>query len=297
MSLNELFDAQNMSQEDAYQYISLLFDGYLARKRKKELYKENDPIPRIIIQTYYYFVDDPRFDKMFSSFKRKYIVNENNLEQVHNAKERQGLGIIYDYIQNYIPDNNLNLFIILKLHKLLFSKVDYPEFGGSFRKHNVYLPGSGVNLSNYDCIASDMTKLYLDSLPLFKMGLEIAKSKDSSKLIPYINECIKLNAEIIRIHPFGDGNGRVSRALTNLMFKLVDIPPVYVKVSERNEYGKAMNKALAENDINDLTTFYYYKICDSIIDLEKEYKKGINLNKKEGKKLILTNKDDKPKND
>ena len=169
--------------------------------------------------------------------------------------------------------------------------VDYPEFGGSFRKHNVYLPGSGANLSNYDCIADDMTKLYLNSISLFKTGLEIAESKDSSRLIPYINDCIKLNAEIIRIHPFGDGNGRVSRALTNLMFKLVDVPPVYVKVSERNEYGKAMNKALVDNDLSDLTTFYYYKICDSIIDLENEYKKD-NIN---NKKLSLTNEKKYPK--
>lgn len=284
MSLNDLFNIQNMTQDEAYEYISLLFDGYLSRKRKGDLYKENDPIPRIILQTYYYFVDDPRFDKMFATFKRKYIINENNMEQVHNVKERQGLGIVYDYIQNYVPDENLNLFIIIRLHRLLFSKVDFPEFGGSFRTHNVYLPGSGVNLSNYDCIASDMTKLYLDSVSLFKTGLEIAESKDSSKLIPYINDCIKLNAEIIRIHPFGDGNGRVSRALTNLMFKLVDVPPVYLKVSERNEYAKAMNKALVDDDLSDLTTFYYYKICDSIIDLEKEYKKD-NMN---NKKLSLT---------
>ena len=273
MSLNELFTIQNMTQEEAYEYISLLFDGYQARKRKKGLYKENDPIPKIIIQTYYYFVDDPRFDEIFSSFKRKYIVNENNLENVHNLKERKGLGVVYDYIQNYEPDSMLNIYQILRLHQLLFSKVDYPEFGGKFRTDEAVLAGSGIEVCPSYYIPQEITKLYFETQDLFNQGLEIGKTKDINRLIPYINECLKLNIKLIQIHPFADGNGRVSRALTNLMFKLVDIPPVYVKKSEKEEYIKAMNKAIVENNNEDLMTFYYYKICDSIIDLENEYKK------------------------
>lgn len=282
MSLNDLFNIQNMTQEEAYEYISLLFDGYQSRKRKKGLYKENDPIPRIIIQTYYYFVDDPRFDKMFSSFKRKYIINENKLENVHNLKERQGLGVVYDYIQNYSPDSMLNIYQILKLHQLLFSKVDYPEFGGKFRTDEAVLAGSGIEVCPSYNIPQEINKLYFETLELFKQGVEIGEKKDITRLISYINECLKLNIKLIQIHPFADGNGRVSRALTNLMFKLVDIPPVYVKKSEKEEYIKAMNKAIVENNNEDLITFYYYKICDSIIDLEKEYNKynSNNLTKK-----------------
>ena len=33
MSLNDLFNIQNMTQDEAYEYISLLFDGYLAISR------------------------------------------------------------------------------------------------------------------------------------------------------------------------------------------------------------------------------------------------------------------------
>jgi len=285
MSLNDLFTIQNMTQEEAYEYISLLFDGYKARKRKKGLYKDNDPIPKIIIQTYYYFVDDPRFDEMFSSFKRKYIINENDLENVHNSKERQGLGVVYDYIQHYNPDNMLNIYQILKLHQLLFSKVDYPEFGGKFRTDEAVLAGSGIEVCPSYNIPQEINKLYFETLELFKQGLEIGKTKDITRLIPYINECLKLNIKLIQIHPFADGNGRTSRALTNLMFKLVDIPPVYVKKSEKEEYIKAMNKAIVENNNEDLMTFYYYKICDSIIDLENEYKKD-NANNQVKKRVL-----------
>lgn len=281
MNIREMYESGAMTKEGAYECLKLLFDGYKSRKRKKELYRNNDPIPRIIIETYYYFVDDPRFDIIFEKFKRKYIINENNLEQVHEPKERQGLGVVYDYIHSYIPSSNLNLFIILKLHQLLFSKVDYPEFGGKFRTDTAYLTGgSGVETCSPNNISSEITKLYLESLPLFKKGLEIGQNWDFDQLIPYINECIKLNVELIHIHPFPDGNGRTSRALTNLMFKLVDIPPVYVKASEREEYITAMNKAIIEKKYDDIITFYYYKICDSIVDLDNTNKKENVSNQK-----------------
>ena len=61
------------------------------------------------------------------------------------------------------------------------------------------------------------------------------------------------------------------------MFKLVDIPPVYVKDAEREEYIKAMNKAIVEKNYDDITMFYYYKICDSIIELDNENKKTLTL--------------------
>jgi len=276
MNLRDLYDSQYMSKEEAYQCLNLLFDGYKARKRKKELYKDNDPIPKIMIETYYYFVDDPRFDIIFSDFKRKYIINENNLEQVHNPKERQGLGVVYDYIHSNVPTSMLNIYIILTLHQLLFSKVDYPEFGGKFRTDEAYLTGSGIETCPAHQVPAEISRLYVESLPLFKKGLEIGETRDFSDLIPYINECIKLNVELIRIHPFPDGNGRTSRALTNPLFKLVNIPPVYVKESERNEYIKAMNKAAVDKDYSEITTFYYYKICDSIIELDKENNKTNN---------------------
>lgn len=276
MSTQDIFSTQNMTREEANQYINLLFDGYLARKRKNELYKENDPVPRIIIETYYRYVDEPKFDGMWSSFKRKYIINENDLEQVHEKKERQGLGVVYDYLQNDIPDGNYNIYMLLTLHSLLYSKVDYPEVGGKFRKCEVYLPGTGIDTYPYNDLPSKFQELYFKTLPLFQRGLEIGKKHDVDNLLDFIDKCIELHVELIHIHPFFDGNGRSTRALMNLMFKSVNIPPVYVKVAEREEYTSAMNKAILQGDYRDIKTFFCYKICDSIIDLDNEYKKDSN---------------------
>ncbi len=267
MTIAEVYDENPMTQEDAFQFIEVLFDGYAARKRKKDLYRPNDPVPRMIIEMYYRCIENPDFDEIYTSFKRKYILNESKLEDVHTKEERQGLGIVYDYIHGDVPVASLGTYTLPKLHQLLFSKVAYPEFGGQFRNEERYLPGSGVDLLPWREIPEAMQKVYVETLPLFSEGIEIGKTKEISRLIPYINRCIELNYRLIEIHPFGDGNGRSIRALTNLMFKLVNIPPVYVKASERLEYQEAMHNAIALGDDRDIKTFYYYKICDSILEL------------------------------
>ena len=52
------------------------------------------------------------------------------------------------------------------------------------------------------------------------------------------------------------------------MEKFKDFEHFLVKVNERTEYHKAMNKANNENDYTDIKNFYRYKICDSIIELD-----------------------------
>ena len=52
------------------------------------------------------------------------------------------------------------------------------------------------------------------------------------------------------------------------MFKIRNIPPVYIKARERTAYHLAMNKANNEGDYSYINNFYRYKICDSIIELD-----------------------------
>ena len=275
MNLPEYYDSENMSQEEAFECIEFLFDGYKTRRRKKDLYHPNDPVPRMIIGTYYRFIENPDFEEIFASFKKNYITNENRLEEVTKIKEKQGLGIVYDYIQSFDVNSSMNVYTLLKLHQLLFSKAPHPECAGSLRTYDVYLPNTGITVPTWTDVPKMMQQLYFESLPLFQEGKYIRESKDMSHLIPYIDRCIELNCKLIQIQPFVDGNKRTSRALMNLMFKTVNIPPVYVKISEAEEYGRAMNKAINEQDYTDIKTFYYYKICDSIYELGIKPKKDL----------------------
>ena len=84
----------------------------------------------------------------------------------------------------------------------------------------------------------------------------------------YIKYCIRITSEMMRNQPFLDGNKRTFRSLLNLMFKMRNLPPVYIKTNERKIYKYALYKAMKEKVYDELYGFYYFKICDSIYELD-----------------------------
>lgn len=248
--------------------ITLLFLNYITREINGTLYSEFDYLPQNLIKIYYSNVTVPRFKKILSNFKEEYIISESNLENVHSVEEQEGLGLVYDYIESKESDDILDVYQLLKIHRILFSKCPYPEFGGNFRTEEIYLPNSGVETSDWRLLPNEFAQLYGPVNELIKVGIKLGKRRNPDKIIEYINDCLELNAKIIGMHPFSDGNGRATRTFTNLMFKIANIPPVYIRASDKDAYGKAMNKAIVEQDFQSLRKFYYYKICDSIIELD-----------------------------
>lgn len=285
----------DMNQEELKELIFLMFDGYKERKKKNILYRDKDNIPELIIKYYYSYATKPEFGDIFSNFKKEYIDNEDRIENeiqndFHSIIERKGLSKVYDYIHTYIPNENLNIYIIMNLHQKLFSEAPYPEYAGNFRTEPAHIPGAKLDLTPHEYIAQEMANILQESNIIIEEGKELGLETDpkikTSKIIPYIEKCIELKCKLIKIHPFRDGNGRTIRAFLNLLFKLANIPPVYIEYEEREEYKKAMNKANGEeNDFDDIQTFYKYKICDSIIKLDLSYNEEKNKLKNKEKPL------------
>lgn len=56
----------------------------------------------------------------------------------------------------------------------------------------------------------------------------------------------RFHLDFVLIHPFADGNGRMSRILMNLILMQCGFPPVVIKVEDRNNYINALNRARNE---------------------------------------------------
>lgn len=278
-------DMNQMTEEETNEYIKMLLDDYEGRKREKRLYQDKDEIPKIIIKSYYECIDEPNFNVLMKKFRRKYILNENKVESVHSQEERDGLGSVYEFIQNFDDIKNINIFTLLRIHQILYSKVPHPEFGGKFREEPARLQGYGIDIFPYEYIVSSINNLYLPVQKLIREAVQLSQVKNPENLIAYIDKCIELKCHLIKIHPFKDGNGRSIRAFTNLLFSIANIPPIYIRNNEKEKYREAMNKALNDNNYDDIKTFYYYKVCDSIIELDLNYNEEKEREKEESKKL------------
>lgn len=252
---------------------------FLAYKHQKKKYDSVNFLPQNLIKLYYTRDNHHSdFSNIIFNFKKKYIVQESKLEGVHTPEEINGLGLVYDYIRSDDWKQCPNIYVIMMINLKLFSLTPYPEAGGKIRNADCILKGSDVNVCPYNQIAQELSKLYFEFDKLLKKGMFLAENSFSDdeefmaeredKMIEYINECLKLKCHLIQIHPFQDGNGRTMRALVNMLFKVAGIPPVYVRLSERKRYLEAMNKAISEKDYTNINQFYYYKICDSILELD-----------------------------
>lgn len=86
---------------------------------------------------------------------------------------------------------------------------------------------------------------------------------------------------LVRIHPFGDGNGRTSRALQNCILRYKGLPPPIIYAGERGDYYHHLEKAMVawrtrtgvkENSAEEERGFYNYMAgkmsatLDSILD-------------------------------
>lgn len=227
------------------------------------------------------------------NFIKEYVKNESEIEgvndlSIHGKEEMNGLEEMYKFIHSKENDSTTGSMILTDLHEKLYSFIEGGKFARSYRNNVAYLPDSGVELEYPELIPRSMRqadrefdKLYLLADKMFNSQIE-----DRIKMTDYfLTELMKYKTELIRIHPFPDGNGRTIRGITNFLLEKAGLPPVYVKSCERGKYHEAMNKAILNNDYRYLIGFYKNKLCDSIKELVIDpFEEAINIYKENEKK-------------
>ena len=253
---------------DPNRIIQEMFMGYKQRKQRKQLYGVDENIPNDLIGLYYELGDRMPFESLKKAFVSRYITQESRLEEVHSPEEVEGLRAMYEFIHSDESDYMFNIYTLKDLHQKLYSKAPYPEFGGTFRNDDVYLPGTGTEIAEWSMIRPMLNEIDKDVVLLWELAPEIKDCEDADVMLDYLDEVVRIGCRIIKVHPFKDGNGRTVRGFMNKMLEAAGLPPVYIKVNERTEYHKAMNKANNEGDYTDIQNFYRYKVCDSIVELD-----------------------------
>ncbi len=146
------------------------------------------------------------------------------------------------------------------LHKLLNSFTPYPEYSGSYRTGNAMIKSGTIQPVNWEDIGTEIEKLACELDKFIKSSKKMSTDK-------YIENSIIFMYKFIIIHPFNDGNGRVSRALLNWLLRQKGIPPVYIDDKSRKEYYEALSHVDLENDFIPLKVLIEKRVINTLIEL------------------------------
>lgn len=196
-----------------------------------------------------YILADLNYNKEKSEFLK--TENENIIMTIGNYK-----------LQEYIltTDDKISILNCRYLHKLLNSCVPFPEYAGNYRENDAVILNGTIQPSSYIMIESDI-RVLSEEFDFF------VKNIDDLKMSEYIERVVYFIYRFIKIHPFSDGNGRVSRALLNWMLRLKKIPPIYVDDKSRDEYYKALSKIDLEGDYLPFIIFVEKRIINTLTEL------------------------------
>lgn len=141
--------------------------------------------------------------------------------------ETKNLARVVSYINTKAKDQQLNLDVMLLLHKMLLSNIR-DDVAGRFR-----IEGEWVRVGNH--IAPDPT-LIVDHLK------KMFSSYYASPGIHIIKRIARQHLTFEHIHPFIDGNGRIGRVINNYNLLREGYVPINIKFIDRKSYYSAFQE-------------------------------------------------------
>ncbi len=133
------------------------------------------------------------------------------------------------YLSDLVKENNpITEWNIKSIHQLVLKDID-DENAGRYRRENVTIKGATHIPPDYLKVPELMEKLVLNY-------------ENWNNFHPIIQAAL-LHGELVKIHPFVDGNGRTSRLLMNLDLMNHGYNPVIIKKEDRLEYYETLDKA------------------------------------------------------
>lgn len=141
------------------------------------------------------------------------------------------------FLDDLVKDKEIiNEWNIKNIHGLVLKDIDN-ENAGRYRTENVTIRGAVHIPPDYLIVPELMERLVLNY-------------KEWDKYHPIIKAAL-LHGELVKIHPFIDGNGRTSRLVMNLSLMNSGYLPVIIKKDKRLDYYNALDKAHTTGDYTD----------------------------------------------
>jgi len=148
-------------------------------------------------------------------------------KSIHDVKEAEAHREIFYDMMRYKKD--LSLRLILYWHKKLFENTKH-DIAGKIRQHQVAISGSKF-------VPPFPAEIYPLLGEFFKWY-----TKSKGKLHP-VELAALAHLKFVTIHPFTDGNGRVSRLIMNFVLRRYGYPMLNIPYEHRTSYYNALERS------------------------------------------------------
>lgn len=207
------------------------------------------------------------------------IENKNDIEILENRGLWKASAALHKLVKRLARKKlSLELGYLKNAHKTIFTTAKQQGMAGKYRQDNPELKkinGSLLQLTHWAKIPNAMANLDFD-LRLETKKLTYPKTeKDYEKIISL---AAKLSHRFVCIHPFENGNGRISRLLINAILLRAGLPVIAIKKS-KFKYCRALCQA-------DTGDFFLLEdlIVDGLIEAKEKTYRTLEEKKHKGNK-------------
>ncbi len=159
------------------------------------------------------------------------IPKKASLREVYEVKNHKAA---IDFLEDYRGD--LNEQMILKIHSFILKDIDN-ENARKYRPIQVFIRGSDVVLPPPSIVPRLMREL-------------IKWYKENKKKLHPLELAAIISMKFVTIHPFVDGNGRVSRLIMNFLLKKNKYPEINIYFRDRPDYMDCVRDANEKQYMN-----------------------------------------------
>lgn len=193
-------------------YLMMDINTYTGQKFLQNYIYNDNKLEGVIIdrKELNYILADLNFNGMNSKFYQN--TNEEIVMTLGNLE-------LQKYVMN--TENNFSFRNCGILHSLLFKYVPFPEDNGKYRNETALLKRGTIQPVSHTEIRDRLNELD-DELKIFMENI------DRYEIGEYIERVAYFTYKFIVIHPFRDGNGRISRAILNWLLVIKKLPPIYI---------------------------------------------------------------------
>src|SRR3989338_4766679 len=173
--------------------------------------------------------------------------SEKPINDVVEAEEHNK--VFYEMLSH---QKGLSLQVVLYWHKRLFGKTK-PDVAGMIRNNQV-----GISFSKYTPpMPSELDFLIKEFFDWYNKSKSKLNSVELAALV---------HLKWVTIHPFSDGNGRISRLMMNFVLHKHRYPMLDIPYTKRNSYYTALERSQIKKDDSPFLNWFfkrYIKDCES----------------------------------